>query len=234
MGKDKRKLFFIQYLRAIAAVMVVFHHARNPQPWLFNPLKNYESLAWGVDIFFVISGFVMYIAAKNEIPSEFLKNRIIRIVPMYWFWTFALVAISTKFQPWSMQPYQITHLVKSLLFIPHYSPVFEGQIWPYLIPGWTLNYEMFFYAIFFTGLILNRVIVTTTSIILILIFSGFAIESKDALLKTYTDPIIFEFLGGILIAHFYEKKRIQKYASILAPIGFSVLLTLPFFSVKTC
>jgi len=38
-----------------------------------------------------------------------------------------------------------------MLFVPHYSPQFPGEIWPLLIPGWTLNFEMFFYAVFLVG-----------------------------------------------------------------------------------
>ena len=46
--------------------MVVAHHARNPAPWLFNPLENYNALAWGVDIFFAISGFLITSLLRHE------------------------------------------------------------------------------------------------------------------------------------------------------------------------
>ena len=141
-------LLSIQYLRAVAALMVVFHHIINAKPWLFNPLENYPSLATGVDIFFVISGFIMYVAARNEAPLEFLKKRIIRIVPLYWVATLAFVIVKTKLHIFSLTPEDWLHIAKSLAFIPHHDPTNPGKIWPYLIQGWTLNYEMFFYLIF--------------------------------------------------------------------------------------
>jgi exopolysaccharide production protein ExoZ len=83
----------IQYLRAFAVLLVIFHHARNPKPWLHNALQSYTSGEAGVDIFFLISGFIMFTAARNEHYSDFLKRRVIRIMPMYW--------LATMLHSWS-------------------------------------------------------------------------------------------------------------------------------------
>ena len=115
---SKRQYDAIQYLRALAALFVVFHHSRNPEPWLFNPIPQLDVGQSGVDIFFVISGFIMYSAARAEAPWEFIVRRAVRIVPMYWLATFFLVILNVvhdNFHRWD-----IKHVFYSIFFIPHY------------------------------------------------------------------------------------------------------------------
>ena len=91
----KRQIVSIQYLRGIAALLVVFYHvlqdigrySENSYFLNFYKLKYFGQV--GVDIFFVISGFVMmYVHGndfqKSNISLNFLKRRIIRVVPLYW------------------------------------------------------------------------------------------------------------------------------------------------------
>lgn len=230
MRNDSGKLDVIQYLRAIAALMVVIHHARNSMPWLaFNPLEGYPAFAWGVDIFFVISGFIMYVAARDEHCLGFMRKRIIRIVPLYWAATLALVVIATKFHPWSMASNDWLHVVQSLFFIPHYSPVQPGEIWPFLIPGWTLNYEMFFYAVFVVGLLIKAPLLVTSILIIGLILAGYFLELSGATLRTYTSPIMLEFLVGVWIGYLYTNNIFLRYAAGVLVIGFCGLLLLPSF-----
>ena len=139
----------IQYLRAIAAMMVVWHHAREQLPGLkfFFPSEFGPS---GVDLFFVISGFIMVATTTGPgRPFNFIARRLIRVVPLYWLLTCTMVALAWKlpqlFRTIDLAP---AHVLQSLLFIPHYSPSFPGMAWPVLVPGWTLNFEMFFYAVF--------------------------------------------------------------------------------------
>ena len=210
--------------------MVVLHHARATRPWLFNPLEKYNAFSSGVDVFFVISGFVMYFAARNESYFDFLRKRIIRIAPLYWVATFALFAINTNFHIWWMwmDAKVLSHLVKSLLFIPHFNLYNPDQVWPYLGPGWTLNYEMLFYFIFFVGLIFRRILLVCTVAIIALCCLGFFIESKGAILHVYTDPNLLEFLFGVWIAYAYTRGFFNKYSTVFLPLGFFGLLFLPF------
>lgn len=224
----KETLISLQYMRAVAALMVVIHHARNPHPWLFNPIDDYYSFALGVDIFFVISGFVMYLAARNELPGEFLRKRIIRVVPLYWLATFALLILNTRLNFSSISFDEATHIIKSLFFIPHYSFSRTNDIFPYLVPGWTLNYEMFFYLIFCIGLLLARTLLLTSIVIVLLSITGFFIESQNALITFYTAPLLIEFLLGMWIAYAYVNKLISNTLFIFLPIGFLGLFTIPF------
>ena len=151
----------IQYLRAVAALLVVFYHT-------IYQIKEYQGLfesgiwrfgASGVDIFFVISGFIMWVtaAARPTRPLAFMRNRIVRIVPMYWIVTLGLFTLSSIL-PNAIMIVDTTpgHLARSLLFIPHPDPAQPERLWPLLLTGWTLNYEMFFYSIFACALLLPR------------------------------------------------------------------------------
>lgn len=224
---SKDYLISIQYLRALAALMVVLHHARNPQAWLFNPLETYPAFARGVDIFFVISGFIMYSAARKENHFDFLGRRIIRIVPLYWLAIFVSVAIDTNLHIWwKLDAWP--EIIKSLFFIPHYNRQHVEQIWPYLIPGWTLNYEMFFYVIFFIGLAFGRVLLFTSAAIAGLATTGLFFEFDGAIYKAYTSPITLEFLCGVWIGMAHTKGLIKKGHLMLSIAGFFGMLSAPF------
>jgi exopolysaccharide production protein ExoZ len=112
----------IQALRGIAAVMVTIFHAglRFDQSETTFRVGNA-----GVDIFFIISGFVMWTVAARRPggPFAFLRRRFVRLVPLYWFWTAALIAA------WAVLPSAfprmhptVGHVALSLAFLPHMSP----------------------------------------------------------------------------------------------------------------
>lgn len=221
------QLVTIQYLRAVAALMVVIHHARNPAVWLFNPLENYDAFSYGVDVFFVISGFIMFVAARDEACYDFLKKRVIRVAPLYWIATVLFVVISTRLNPWPILFENFGHIMKSLLFIPHFSPSVPEKIWPYLIPGWTLNYEMFFYLIFFCGLVVKKPIVVTNFVIGMLFLMGCLMHFEGAFFATYTDPIMLEFLAGIWIGYLHTRFKLSGWFGFSIIFGFLGLFLLP-------
>lgn len=215
----------VQWLRGLAAVMVVAHHARKPFPWLSSPLSDYHAFASGVDIFFVISGFIMFVAARSEPPLEFLRKRFVRVVPMYWIWTLLLLVLTMKGRIFSIAPEEADHVVRSLLFVPHYSIVAPDQVWPYLIPGWTLNYEVFFYAVFFAALIVGRPLLFTTATIGLLVSWGVLSKFEhDAVLLTYTNPQMLEFVAGLLIGWLYVRYHFPGWLLVLLPVGMAGLL----------
>jgi len=210
-----KKYISIQYLRALAALMVVFHHARNPFAGLYDPIADFGVCQAGVDIFFVISGFIMYSAARSEVPLEFARRRFIRIVPLYWIATIVYLIYTTRFL---QNAYSFGHLIASLLFIPHYSPEVPGAIRPLLVPGWTLNYEVFFYAIFALGLKKKNIIFVIFTAIISCVVAGFLAKSRNPLWLTYTDPILLEFLAGVVIAK-WSDSIVSRNSIILFPLG---------------
>ncbi|WP_203099592.1 acyltransferase family protein [Skermanella rosea] len=202
-------------MRAFAALLVVFHHARyqitdfevfyTGGVWLFGQA--------GVDIFFVISGFIMWVTTslRPTAPGDFLRNRIVRIVPMYWLVTLA-VAAAALLLPNLFRAVELTpeHVLKSLFFIPHFYPAAPNRIWPLLIPGWTLNYEMFFYLIFAAALFLPRslIIPAISALFAAISVIGLVVPFEDPVLIFFADSIIMEFVAGMLIGRLYLEGRL--------------------------
>jgi peptidoglycan/LPS O-acetylase OafA/YrhL len=152
----------VQVLRAIAAWLVVYHHYLQ----VFYDFKHPGKLArffgsfgsFGVDIFFVVSGFVMYhsLHTRNRSAGVFFIERVVRIVPNYWFYTLLLVPLWPLYDLATWRTgWTVTSLLQSLFFIPGENPA-THTTFPLLKVGWTLNYEMFFYAILAFCLFLVR------------------------------------------------------------------------------
>ena len=107
----------IQALRALAAVMVVFVHLKILLDTIGLPLFG----GAGVDLFFVISGFVMVHTTQKRppSPSEFIRNRIARVVPVYWFMTLGVYGLALSApRLLGATSGNVAELCKSLLFIP--------------------------------------------------------------------------------------------------------------------
>jgi exopolysaccharide production protein ExoZ len=214
-----KKLRGIQYLRAFAALGVVVFHATERMG------GNFAIGAAGVDVFFVVSGFIMWIIARDRplAPTAFLLNRFKRIAPSYWAATMVMVAggVAGLFPRLVLTP---DHVLGSLFFIPHRSPN-GGEIWPVLVQGWTLNFEIFFYAVFAASLLLTprRRLPALVALFGSLSVSGLFLEGGNPLLATYTSPIILEFVAGAIIGHFWLEGRIGRSRTHgLALVAFSV------------
>lgn len=141
-------LVSIQVLRAIAAWLVVFYHEYD---LLFiRQFQHYpQSGYFGVDVFFVISGFIMVysLAHRDSGAREFFLRRVIRIVPAYWFYTLLMVFFSGLYvEEFSYTKWDLSTLWASLLFFVTNNPSGIGHF-PLLTVGWTLSFEMFFYVL---------------------------------------------------------------------------------------
>lgn len=207
-------LVSVQYLRGMAALMVVyFHIAYQWSRVSGHPVGFPASLgSAGVDVFFVISGLIMWIttAGGRMGPSEFMMKRITRIVPIYWLLTLLLAAVAlTRPDILSTTRFDPAHLVASLLFVPWQHPNYAvdnpmTSFAPVIIPGWTLNYEMAFYLLFAVFLLLparQRFVSVTCALVLVAV-AGYLFEPAGRL-KLYSDPIILEFCFGIVIGRIY-------------------------------
>ncbi|NVD42968.1 acyltransferase [Ensifer sp. HO-A22] len=221
----------IQYLRALAALGVVLFHAAERTG------HHFAIGAAGVDVFFVISGFIMWVISDRRpvAPMAFLKERLRRIAPIYWLATLVMIGggVAGLFPNLVLM---IEHVVASLLFIPARSPS-SGEIWPVLVQGWTLNFEMFFYLVFAASLMLprHRRLAAMAVLFLSLVVTGIAIDTENALMLTYTRPVILEFVAGMIVADFWLRGRIAgpRFGIVLvvcAFLGFAALavLRLPF------
>ena len=222
------ELLSIQCLRGIAAMMVVAFHAFPQLQRMGYEGREPPFLSAGVDIFFIISGFIMLYSAHRS-PARgggaFLLNRAIRILPLYWILTTVLVMVAL-FAPQLLYSTRLVpgHAIMSYLMLPAIHPV-TGLYQPILIPGWTLNYEMFFYLIFALGLWL----VTDRGRKLAVLTGGIIVAVTLLPLRGagsfYTNGVIVEFAYGLAMAClFLAGKRIGKRLCIVAMVaGFAVM-----------
>src|SRR5437764_3885196 len=138
-------------LRGIAASMVVFVHLDVQLKRLGYASYDASWLGSGVDIFFVISGFIMWVSVERRpgmSAGEFFGNRLMRIVPLYWLVSAGVLCITFAApQLLHSTVFNAPHALASFLFLPARHPL-TGEFWPLLVPGWTLNYEMLFYLLF--------------------------------------------------------------------------------------
>lgn len=199
-----KTLYGIQYLRAFAALAVVIFHAAERSG------AEFKIGAAGVDVFFVISGFIMWVMSDRRpvTPLRFIADRLQRIAPSYWIVTGIMIlgAIAGLFPNMRLTA---AHIAGSMLFIPVHSPS-NGEIWPVLVQGWTLNFEMFFYAVFAVALLMPRRLQLAFIGIVFLGFVGLglALHPQSPMLLTYTRPIILEFVAGIVLAELWLRGKI--------------------------
>ncbi len=198
----KGELLGIQYLRGIAAMLVVVFHL-GPQlermgykgGWL-------PGLTAGVDIFFVVSGFIMWMTTWNRPMAtwQFWIKRIVRIVPLYWLFT-AIMTVAMIVAPTLLQSsrFDASHVLASFAFVAWQHPA-KPALEPVVMPGWTLNYEMFFYFIF--GLFMSAPkrfqFIGTIGALISLVAIGFIANfQKRSLPGFYTDSVMVEFALGM-------------------------------------
>jgi exopolysaccharide production protein ExoZ len=208
----------IQALRAFAAINVILFHVisiGNTYPGKSNYFQVFDGWgANGVDIFFVISGFIMLYTqmTRRKSPLDFIKSRALRIIPIYWLITIFVAllyfALPTLFRSKGIDPFW---LLSSLFFSS--SLFFETLPLVYL--GWSLEWEMLFYVVFALALFIqpwNRVVIFVgAAILLISVISG--------------NSIVIEFFLGIIIAYVFHKKTFSHRLGIASlVIGFMLLL----------
>lgn len=214
------KLVSIQYMRALAVALVVFYHASLAVGWAYNPLKDLSFAAGGVDIFFVVSGFVMFVAARNQKPFDFVRRRIARIVPFYWFMMAFFIALSA-FRMY-VPPSDTAQIVKSALFLPQINPM-TNILQPYIFQGWTLNYEMYFYALFAIGLIFRKPVAVAILLLACLCIGANASPGNDPAVLFARNAIVGEFAAGLLLGNLYTKGVLRPALGWLLPVGFVLL-----------
>lgn len=219
----------IQYLRGLAAVLVVYAHLDTQISRIAaDHHLPYAAIGiWGVDIFFVISGFIMYVAAIeiDATPGHFLLRRAIRIVPLYWSLTALIVAVAYVAPAMlSSTRLEANHVLASFLFLPWPNPAYDGY-WPVLIPGWTLNYEMYFYAAVAIGLLAPRPLrAILTSAIVIGILVALQLSKSTGPVSFYGNTIVIEFLFGLLAGYLFKWARPLGVPSGVLLIGLSFVL----------
>jgi len=213
----RHKFFTIQYLRGLAAMLVLASHA------LLYPLVEhglgFGRLGWlGVILFFVISGFIMVVVTGEGRFSAvtFLRRRFIRVVPMYWIATLLAAALAYLApQVFKTTVYDGAQLVLSLLFIPFHNPV-SGGIHPLYKLGWTLNYEIFFYLSFAVLAFLSAGarVVWLTIAFSVLFLLGLIFEPQAAIPKFYTSFMPLAFCAGAWLGLATLRGKVERLSQV--------------------
>lgn len=215
----------IQALRGLAALFVVFQHVR---------FLNFG--AFGVDIFFCISGFMIMFTTEKS-TKYFFRKRLIRILPLYYLMTIGtyllLLLFPSMFQQTRHDP---SYLIKSLLFLPF--DIGGGAIQPLVRIGWTINCEMLFYLLFFIAFHISRkyrglicgaflaVLVGAVQIFAPVISSWQSpIGSMlSPFLIFYGDPVMLEFFLGILayylLRYLYGRHLLHPFSQTVSLVSF--------------
>lgn len=215
----------LQTLRGIAALMVILHHVREyfsaDYPWI----SEIHLGAAGVDVFFVLSGVVISLSDRGDsaVPSQFLVRRIIRVVPMYWLALFvvgALLLLGMSPLGIAAQDATLGNMLRSMGFVPFERA--HGVIMPLLGVGWTLNYEMFFYLVYAACIFLVPALraVAVATVMLGLVMLGLVLAPQTPAGMVYTNPILLEFVAGVLLAQLWRRLADQP---VPAWLGFGLV-----------
>ena len=233
------RLQTLQAARGFAANLVILSH-------LFSVEAKYTSGGVlpafciygvaGVDLFFVLSGFIMAAVAGISIEStEFLWRRIVRIYPTYWLVSIAVLAV-TLVAPGIVNS-SITgpiSLWRSFMLVP-------GPTVPLLAVGWTLEYEMYFYLIFAVFIAARLPILagllTWAIIVIVVTMAAPGQIAASPILHVMTSPLTAEFMIGVVIGTLWRNRRTPGAAVALvigaAGLAFSIGYLAPAVSLAT-
>ncbi len=214
----------IQYLRGLAALAVVCFHVSEAFSGPFSVG------AAGVDVFFVISGFIMWVTTSGRPPDplRFIGRRITRIVPLYWIVTM-LTSVAILLRPRFFYDHvlNVLNFFGSLFFVPVLE---KGMPHPVVLQGWTLTYEMMFYLLFALTLVLDERRRFGALIGLLVALSALHFLLPAGYARVLTRSLVLEFAAGVVIGRLWmEDFRLPlKVALALLCAGFLLLAATEF------
>ncbi len=217
----------VQALRGLAALMVVAHHSSILVLERLNLGHNWVNGGSGVDLFFVISGFVMTVSSgplrRAPHPARtFLARRLERIVPMYWIVTLAKVATLLLWPGSGRNDIgNWQHVLASLLFVPGLS---VGSVQaPVLLVGWSLSFEMAFYLLFVMALLVRKppLWVVGVPLALAALADLLRVPVSQPWVAYYRRSMLLEFAGGMLLAQLLPQLRRVPWWAALGVVAFA-------------
>jgi exopolysaccharide production protein ExoZ len=218
------RIISLQVLRFAAASCVIALHA-----WqVVSGVPNGQNVGvigtfgpFGVDVFFVLSGFIIATTAPGRASGLFLKQRAIRIVPLYWLLTLVMMALLARAGMLTARP-----LLASALFIP----TLHAE--PYIVVGWTLCYEMLFYGAVAAVLLRPR----WGWMAMLGLYAAASLARPmvgGPLLQFIGSPLIAEFLAGVLIARAPRSALAGWLAGVAGVVALGVLALSGYQGVAT-
>lgn len=221
------KIKSIHYLRGIAALLVVAFHLRGVLNGVYAQSdigdRLFVSGASGVDIFFIISGFII---SLSTVRSE--KHNALNYIIKRFFRVYPVLLISLVVFCLIIKTPEVSDLIKSALLL-HLNYGMEAPLFGYslILPAWTLTYEVYFYLIFLISMAIShrfRVLICSAIllaqfIVLQLFFNGeLKFSGADSILltdsslpfgflKLMSSPMLLEFIYGMLL---FELRHLLK------------------------
>ncbi len=209
----------IQALRALAALFVVAFHSTV----LWHDKFSHRAMPWengnaGVDIFFVISGFIMVVSSRRLLRQadgwrQFMQLRLIRIVPLYWLATLLKLAMIVAVPAMALHTHPtLWNGIASFLFVP--SRDAAGQIRPVFDAGWTLSFEMLFYLVF-AGAMFFRLapLLLVIPVMLALAWLSLLPTANAPAFTSLASPLVLEFVFGALAGQAFITGKLERFAS---------------------
>ena len=212
MQSSSSKIVNIQALRGLAVLLVIAVHLAGYEEKFgqgYTILPKWFAIGGsGVDVFFVISGFVMVTITRGWFQKtgsmrRFIYHRLMRIYPTYWFYSLFMLAFFLMQQKQGDNS-RIVDITASFLLLP------QNQ-WPLLVVGWTLVHEIYFYLVFSLLLAFHE----RWLLPLMILWGGASITgclllstSESPTIQLITNPLTLEFIFGSLVArlHFSENQ----------------------------
>lgn len=234
------RLQSVQVLRGVAALLVlIFHTSAVLVGEEYKSTRTFGAF-WeqgyaGVDMFFVISGFIMVYVTQGQAPSaasaaKFLYGRITRVYPLWWIFAILMmiyfwISYQQPAPPDRINPNDVlAYSIKSLLLIPQ-------EHYPVLVTGWTLIHEILFYIIFAAGLLLPRKSLPVwLGLWTVLIIGVSLIAPSTSSATNYwqllTSPFNLEFIFGAALACYLNRYDTKGSAGVLllGLIGFAATM----------
>lgn len=211
----------LQASRALAAIFVVLFHlgsaiasekyfgiTRFSIPFSFGSA--------GVEFFFVLSGFIILTAHKqdlfkaNQLP-RYLTNRFLRIYPTYWIILLSIFCLASFFPSLAhIMPQDFFAFFKTLMLVPTYEP--------FLAVTWSLYYELFFYLCF-ALFMLNKRLCLIMGLPAIYLYITFCSNTF------FSTHYLFLFLMGMMVSLIcFSKKNVSKHALLWLSIGVTLFI----------
>ena len=224
-------LVYVQVLRFLAAFAVVAFHAWGVTPPGYKVPDSAISFVLahgghGVDLFFVISGFIIFYATHRSTltAGAFLRRRVERIVPLYWLVTLAVTLLGLTLSDIFGTPDWLTlrHVLKSLAFISFA----DGEM-PVVYVGWSLEFEMYFYLVVALLMALTKDVWRNIVVLFsVLVIAGQAPSVAAAIgpYAFFADPLILEFVLGVIVGMAFVNGRVAWLALAAAVCAVGAVL----------
>ena len=229
----QKKIENIQAIRGIATLFVVFYHIMNTEHKFADSntiLPSFLTIfSSGVDLFFVISGFVIVTVTRGKFESfiemlKFMYHRVTRVYSLYWIYTGLLMVYFILPPEMFARSHKDVDIFRSFFLLPQMNL-------PLLVVAWTIVHEMYFYSTFAIFLLFSEknlikllAVWSFFIVVVYFIFHQIPENSIAPTIKIVTHPLTFEFIGGCVIAKLiFTGTRVRGFTFFI--IGVFLLLT---------